>query len=216
MPKCIPLIVCLFSFLSSALAAVNVAAPSNGSTVSSPVHYSATAGGTSCSKGVASMGIYTQPGVLAYVTNGTILSTDLTLSAGTYNTVVQQWDYCGGSATTPITITVSSSSGVHVTSPTTSAVGSPVHYTATATSTCSKGVASMGVYTAPGKLAYVQQGASLDTQIALAAGTYNTTVQEWDNCGGAAAVPLTIKVGGNSSRLPAKQRRLGWIRRASS
>lgn len=208
MQKCTLLIVCLITLLSSALAAVNVAAPSNGSTVSSPVHYSATAGGTSCSKGIASMGIYTQPGVLAYVSNGATLSADITLSPGTYNTVVQQWDYCGGAATTPITITVSGSSGVHIVAPTTSTVGSPVHYTASATTTCSKGVASMGVYTSPGNLAYVTQGASLDTDIALGAGSYNTTVQEWDNCGGASGANVAIKVGGNS--LGALQNSGGW------
>jgi hypothetical protein len=52
------------------------------------------------------MGIYTAPGVLAYVTNGASLNTSLTLSAGTYNTVVEEWDKCGGAATAPITITV--------------------------------------------------------------------------------------------------------------
>jgi len=207
MPKCIAQIVCLF-FASSALAAVNVAAPSNGSTVSSPVHYSATAGGTSCSKGIASMGIYTKPGLLAYVSNGATLSADLTLSAGTYNTVVEQWDYCGGAATTPITITVSNSSGVHVTAPTTSTVGSPVHYAATATSTCSKGVASMGVYTSPGNLAYVQKGSTLSADIPLSSGNYNTTVEEWDYCGGAATAPVSITVGGNT--LASLQASKGW------
>src|SRR5579859_8264098 len=96
------LIACFAMVTSYVFAGVNVTSPKSGSTVSSPVHYSATAGGTSCSKGVASMGIYTQPGVLAYVSNGATLSASLTLSPGTYNTVVEQWDYCGGAATTPI------------------------------------------------------------------------------------------------------------------
>ena len=198
---------CVLAFLSilaiftpAAFAGPKVTAPSSGSTVSSPVHYSASAGSTSCSQGVASMGIYTSAGVLAYVTNGTSISTDLTLSAGTYNTTVEQWDYCGGASTTAVTITVSSSSGVFVTSPANnSTVGSPVHYAATATTTCSKGVASMGIYTAPYQKAYTVSGASLSTDLTLSPGTYNTTVEEWDNCGGAKSTPVTITVSGSSS-----------------
>ena len=53
------------------------------------------------------MGIYTAPSVLAYTVSGASLNTSLTLGAGTYNTVVQEWDKCGGASKTPITITVS-------------------------------------------------------------------------------------------------------------
>ena len=52
------------------------------------------------------MGIYTAPGVLAYKVNGNKLNTLLTLSAGTYNSVVQEWDNCGGSSTAPVVIHV--------------------------------------------------------------------------------------------------------------
>jgi len=145
------------------------------------------------------MGIYTAPGVLAYVVNGTSLSTNLTLSPGTYHTVVQQWDYCGGASTTPITITISGNAGVFVTAPANnSTVSSPATFSATATTSCSKGVASMGIYTAPGVLAYVVNGSSLNTNLSLSAGTYNTVVQEWDNCGGAATTPISITVGGSA------------------
>jgi hypothetical protein len=44
---------------------------------------------------------------LAYVVNGASLNYSLALGAGTYNTIVQEWDGCGGASTTPITITVS-------------------------------------------------------------------------------------------------------------
>jgi len=101
------LLVCLpVLLIPAAWAAVNVSSPNNGVTVQSPVHFSATAGGTSCPTGVASMGIYTAPGVLAYTVNGKTLSTDLALSPGTYNATIQQWDYCGGAAKTPITVKV--------------------------------------------------------------------------------------------------------------
>lgn len=52
------------------------------------------------------MGIYTAPNQLAYTTNGSSLNTTLTLSPGTYNTVVEEWDGCGGAATAGVTFTV--------------------------------------------------------------------------------------------------------------
>ena len=209
MCRSILLFVCPIFFAASALAGITVSAPSNGSTVQSPVHFSAKAGSTSCSKGVASMGIYTTPGQLAYVVNGTSLSTDLTLSPGSYNTVIEQWDYCGGASTTPVAITVQNKSGVYITSPSNgSSVGSPVHFAATATTTCSKGVAAMGIYTAPYQKAYVVNGASLSTDLTLAPGTYNAIVEEWDACGGAATAPVTVVVGGN--KFSSLQASKGW------
>jgi hypothetical protein len=52
------------------------------------------------------MRIYTAPGVSAYTVNSNQLNTNITLSSGTYNTVVQAWDNCGGVGKTPIAITV--------------------------------------------------------------------------------------------------------------
>jgi major membrane immunogen (membrane-anchored lipoprotein) len=148
------------------------------------------------------MGIYSAPYKLVYTVNGSSLDTNLTLSPGTYNTVVEEWDNCGGATTTPITITVANggTSGVWVTSPgNNSQVGSAVNFVATATSSCSLGVASMGIYTAPYQLAYVGNGASLNTTLTLNPGTYNTVVEEWDKCGGASVSPITITVTGGGS-----------------
>ena len=109
MSKSLLLIVCLLvTGASAAFATVTVTSPANGAKVSGTVTYAASST-TSCSKGVATMGIYTAPGILAYVSNGSTLKTTLTLSSGTYNTTVEEWDYCGGASTTPITITVTSS-----------------------------------------------------------------------------------------------------------
>jgi hypothetical protein len=93
--------------------------------------------------------------------------------------------------------------GVYVSSPSTATVSvsgnasatSPVHFVATATSpACSKGVAGMGIYTAPYTLAYNVSGAKLDTNLTLTTGTYNIVVQEWDNCGWSAKAFLTLTV----------------------
>ncbi len=197
------LLVCSVATLAAPVfAGVTVSAPTNNSTVATTVQYVASAT-SSCSKGVAAMGIYTAPGVLAYKVNGASLNTLLNLNANTtYYTVVQEWDNCGGSSATPITIKVggsTSSASVSVSAPTNnSTVATTVQYVATATTSCSKGVAAMGIYTASGVLAYTVSGASLNTSLTLNPGTYNTTVQEWDNCGGAAKTPITITVGSSS------------------
>jgi hypothetical protein len=195
MPKYILVVLCLCAIAApAAFAGVSVSAPGNGVTVQSPVHFVAS-GSSSCSKGVASMGIYTAANVLAYTAQGAALNTSLSLNPGTYHAVVEEWDYCGGASTAPITITVTNSTGVDVSSPANdSTVGSAVQFVATATSPCAQGVASMGIYTAPGQLAYVVNGASLNATLNLNPGTYNTVVEEWDRCGGAAKTPITINV----------------------
>ncbi len=100
-----------FSSLDAAFAGVTVTAPANGSTVASSVQYVATASSPACAKGVDSIGIYSGPGQLAYVTKGSSLNTILNFSPGTYNTTVQQWDNCGWSSSQQVTITVGSGGG---------------------------------------------------------------------------------------------------------
>jgi len=190
----------MLSAATTAVAQVSVSVPANNSNVATMVQYVATAT-TSCAKGVSAMGIYTGPNVLAYTANGNKLNTVLTLNPGTYNTVVQEWDNCGGVSKTPVTIFVKGSAPeVQVLAPTNNAsVSSQVQYVATASTSCPKGVAAMGVYTAPGVLAHTSAGASLNATLTLNPGTYNTMVQEWDACGGSAKTPVTIYVAGSPS-----------------
>ena len=189
--------------LASAMPAfggVTVTAPTNGSVVATTVQYVAVAS-TSCAKGVSAMGIYTAPNVLAYTVNGAYLNTELVLNPGTYQTVVQEWDNCGGVSKTNVTIVVKGNAlQVLVSAPANNAtVATQVQYVATASSGCAHGVAAMGIYTAPGVLVYTVPGASLNTILTLNPGTYNTIVQEWDNCGGFAKTPITIYVGGTQA-----------------
>jgi hypothetical protein len=184
-----------------ALASVSISAPANGSSVATTVQYVASAT-TSCAAGVSAVGVYSAPGALVYSTPGSSLNTSLFFNPGTYYTVVQEWDNCGGSSTTPVTIHVAGTAGgqVTVSAPkTNSAVSSSVQYVASASSSCSSGVSAIGIYTASGKLAYTSKGAQLNTTLTFSAGVYNTVVQEWDNCGGSATTPITITVGGSST-----------------
>lgn len=56
----------------------------------------------------------------------------------------------------------------------------------------------MGIYTALFVLAYKVSGATLNTTLSLAPGTYKAVVQEWDHCGGASKTPVVITVGRSS------------------
>jgi hypothetical protein len=204
-------------FVKGSAPEVQVLAPTNNTSVSTQVQYTATAG-TSCAGGVAAMGVYTSPGVLAYTVPGASLNTRLTLNPGTYHTTVQEWDHCGGSAKTPVTINVSgvqSGGGVvQVSAPANNATVAPtVQFVASATSSCKAGVAAMGIYTAPGVLAYKVNGAQLNALLTLGGGTYHTVVQEWDNCGGTATAPVAITVGsggGASNQFTNLQQKSGW------
>ena len=90
---------------------VSVSSPASGSQDSSPVNFIASASSSRCAKGIAAMRIYTAPGISAYTVDASSLNTQITLSPGTYNTVVQAWDNCGGVGKTPVTITVASGGG---------------------------------------------------------------------------------------------------------
>lgn len=193
-----------------AFASVTVTTPANDETSGPGVHFEANAT-TSCSKGVSSMGIYVD-GDRKYVVPGASLNTTLNVSTGTHNTVIEEWDGCGGAATAERTVTVKNEPGVSVSTPASgSTVASPVPIVASATTGCSKGVSSMGVYV-DGNRVYVVNGHSMNAQIPMSEGTHNTVVEEWDGCGGAASQQLSLHVNGGSSGkvLSAIQGATGW------
>lgn len=70
--------------------------------------------------------------------------------------------------------------------------GTQVTYVATATTTtCGRGIASIGVYV-DNTLVYVAQGASLNTTLPVSLGSHYTVVQAWDNCGGSSNLQVPI------------------------
>jgi phospholipase C len=145
------------------------------------------------------MGVYVD-GSLVKVVNGNQLNTVIPLAVGNHATVVQEWDYCGGSTYTQIAVTVATQSSVSVVSPISgSTVNMLTNYVATAVSTCPKGVASMGI-DLNNQLVYTVAGAKLNTMLSLSPGAQHTVVQEWDNCGGSvySAVNVNVANGGNT------------------
>jgi 6-phosphogluconolactonase len=86
---------------------VTVSSPGSGSSVGSPVNFIASAS-SSCAQGISAMAIYTASGVKAYTINANKLNTNINLPKGTYSTVVQAWDKCGGVGKKTVNVTVSS------------------------------------------------------------------------------------------------------------
>jgi hypothetical protein len=193
-----------------ASATVLVSTPSNGATVSSNVQFIATANTTTCSKGVASMGIYVD-NKIEYMVNGVNLNTTLSMASGGHTVSIQEWDNCGGATTTPLALRVTAAVGVAVSLPVAgSTVGSPAPFVASATTTCAQGVAAMGVYV-NGSLAYKVTGASLNTTLALGTGAQSPVVQQWDNCGGSATKTVNVMVSGAASKTISNIQALsGW------
>ena len=178
---------------------VVISAPASGATVASPVNFVATGGTTTCGSGIAAMGVYMN-NTLAYKVNGSSINAGLPVPGGLHTAVVVQWDNCGGSANSSVTFTVpggSTQNGVVITAPTNgSTVASPVNFVATGgTTTCGSGIAAMGIYLG-GNLVYKTATASINTPVAMNAGSNTATVVQWDNCGGAATSNVTVTVPG--------------------
>ena len=100
-------------------------------------------------------------------------------------------------------VSVSSTSafaGITITSPGSgSTVQSPVHFVASSTSGCSKGIYAMGVYDGSVLMA-TTDGAKMDTNVSLSQGTHrNIIVQNWDKCGGYTKVQISLNVGTSTS-----------------
>jgi 6-phosphogluconolactonase (cycloisomerase 2 family) len=86
---------------------VTVKSPVTGASVGSPINYVASAASPSCPQGISAMRIYTAPGVNAYTVDANKLNVNINLPTGSYSTVVQAWDNCGGVGKTTVNITVS-------------------------------------------------------------------------------------------------------------
>ncbi len=110
---CLALNLFLFPALTAfaATPTVTLATPTNNATVSSPVHFVASASSPDCSKGISAIRIYSAPGVSAYTLDATShINAYVSLANGTYNAIVQAWDNCGGVSKAPVKITVNAQS----------------------------------------------------------------------------------------------------------
>ena len=178
---------------------VNVCAPASGSTVNSPVRFTAAAKST---LPITAMRIYID-NVSAYFVSAASLDVSLAVNPGTHSVVVQAWDSSGAVfKSAPITLTVTQGSpgacsavnvGVTVCSPAPGAtVSSPVRVTAAAKSATAP-ITTMRIYV-DNVSKFDTQASSLDTTIALATGAHSVVVQAWDSTGAVFKTSLTIQV----------------------
>jgi hypothetical protein len=169
---------------------------------SSPMHLVAYATTSDCSAGISGMQVYTGDYQLFYSTFSSYLDIFVPYNDNVENILVKGWDNCGGVTVTGIFPYNNEQTGhVSVISPlpNISYLQYDVQVIASATTTCPQGVSAMGVYTADHVRVATQPGASINTPISVAPGTYNLVVEEWDNCGGAATTPLNLIVTGDPS-----------------
>ena len=171
---------------------------------SSPMHLVAYATTSDCSSGISGMQVYTGDNQLVYKTFSSYLDILVPYDASSTITV-KGWDNCGGVTATGIFPYNNEQTG-HVTVispiPNVPYLQYGVPFIASATTTCSKGVSAVGVYTTDHQRVATQQGASLNVEINIAPGTYNAVVEEWDNCGGAATTSLNLIVTDNGLSSP--------------
>lgn len=164
---------------------VTILSPTGNSHSGSPVFYEAYATSPSCATGINAMRIYSAPGVNAYTVDGAHIEIFLPLKAGTYSTVVQAWDNCGGVGKTALNITVNSNAGISVFLPSSTSAGTPVHIAASAQNPdCSAGISAMRIYTANGSSPYTIDSNGVNAFVnLLPAADYYLTLIAWDNCG---------------------------------
>ena len=131
----------LISWAVPAFCTVAVTTPTNGATVGTSFPVVATTN-TTCSQGVAAVGIYVDDKLL-WSANGTTVNTTITLTPGAHYVVVQNWDYCGGATKTGLNLNISDNS----TSPGSSLPGTPhINYTDLNVGSGSGGDNGNGVY----------------------------------------------------------------------
>lgn len=181
----------------STFATVTVTTPANGATVTSPVQYVASATTSTCSKGVASMGIYVD-NKLVYVVDSTKLNTQISLAAGAENTVVQEWDYCGGASKTTIDLTVKTTVSSVAVTPSAASLQTGDSQQFTATAKYSNGSTANVTSTATWKSSNTSV-ASVDSAglvTAVAAGM--TTLTATDS-GVSGSAPVTVSVASSAA-----------------
>jgi hypothetical protein len=178
--------------IAMATPTVTILSPKASSDSGSPVFYEAYATSATCASGISAMRIYTASGVSAYSVNGAHIETFIPLSAGSYSTIVQAWDNCGGVAKATVDVTVNSDAGVSVFLPSSKSADIPVHIAASAQNPdCLAGINAIRIYTGNAIAPYTVDSNQVNTFVNLLPGSYDLTVQAWDNCGHVYKAPLT-------------------------
>jgi hypothetical protein len=176
-----------------------VCSPAAGSTVGSPVNFSAAA---KSSNPITAMRIYIDY-TSVYLVKASSLNVSLPVAAGAHHVTVQAWDSAGLVLKTSFTMTVGASTasgscsastiGVTICAPAAgTTLGSPVRVTAAA-KTSATSITAMRIYV-DNVSKYLTNAGTLDTSLSLPAGTHNLVVQAWDSSGAIFKKAETITV----------------------
>ncbi|HSS98531.1 MAG TPA: FG-GAP-like repeat-containing protein [Terriglobales bacterium] len=182
--------------------ALNVCVPANGSTVTSPVLFRATARTTT---EISGLRIYVD-GVSKFLTKDAPLTASLIITPGTHSITVKAWDAAGPFSKT-LSLKVSGDSGscqpassaraVTICSPKSNDWQSTLgtHFTANANG---KNVKKSEIYI-DGTLKFTTPNFAIDTTLTLAEGTHKVTVKGWDDLG-SFSTSITVPVYGGSCK----------------
>jgi hypothetical protein len=204
--------VVVFALIASAVpsfANVSVTSPTNNTSVTSPVAFKATATTSTCSRGVASMGIYVD-NQLKYVVNSTSMNASVSMTTGSHYVVVQEWDYCGGASKAPLSLNVvqpvtaastTVTSGVAfgavtVSSPTPGQVVTSPFLLSATNVTCEGQPVSTMAYSLDGNgtLLALTNATSLNAQVSASAGQHTLHVKSWGPNNAACDTDVTANV----------------------
>jgi post-segregation antitoxin (ccd killing protein) len=170
---------------------VTMTSPQNNQDVFSPV---TVAGQATSAQSITAMQVY-EDNKLVYNTTASAVNTSLSMTPGNHVVVLQAFDAAGNVFKNSATITVAepvSASTVAVVSPSTNAtVTSPVSIVASAVAPTK--ITAMQVYE-DNNLVYQTAGASLNTSLAMSAGTHKLAIKAWDATGENSLALRTITV----------------------
>jgi hypothetical protein len=193
---------CVILVSTAAYAGVSITSPSNGATVSSPVHVVASAG-SDLGRPTSSIIIYVD-NANKYTTYSNHLDTSLSMANGWHTILIKSWDSGGAIVQKSVSVNVSgsgssTSNGITVTSPLPgSTVGSPAQFNATAKSSTGYPISSMMLFV-DNVEKFRTYSASLSTSQSLSTGSHKVIVKAWDNSGKEYDYPYSISAGQSSS-----------------
>ncbi|HEX4496206.1 MAG TPA: hypothetical protein VIE43_11115 [Thermoanaerobaculia bacterium] len=154
---------------------VTVTSPTNGASVTSPVHVS----GFENSGTAIDMQIYLDGGLVYDRANVQTLTADIAMGAGSHSLVLKAW-YADGTSlftTVGVDVTAGSARGVTITSPTAgSTVGSPVHIVAYENS---GSATDMQIYLDDSLVFDQASIESIDTHLNMGSGSHHIVVKSW-------------------------------------
>jgi phosphatidylinositol-3-phosphatase len=171
-------------------AGITISSPAAGATLSGSMHLVANATPSSAGTPIDAMHVYVDNQLVYRVIGGNI-DTNIPLSSGSHNVVVQAWQMNGTLYKKSLTVnSTAPANGITIVSPTNGAnVGSSMHLIASATS--GNPIDAMHLYV-DDQLVYVVHSGSVDTTVPLSPGSHFVVIQAWDSAGTLFKTPLTV------------------------